>query len=202
MLILKSMSTTALKLFISLFICHLSAYASDCNPSLTVSQFETLIENTKNKYYPELLDQKIIIKTFKSDSYFLQAKPLTKSILKNKLKRIYGVYLNLNLLVCPPETEALEAILAHELEHIVDYSKKTNLQIINQGLKFVTNFDYRTIYERQTDEKVLKKGFSAGLIKYRQWQYQRLNEKDLKFKKIIYYTPEEIDQWLKMQSEN
>lgn len=166
--------------------------AEYCSPKIDLNQFTDLLEKTIEEYFPELPSHSISVTTFKSNSYFLQTQPVAKTLFLNKKKRKYNVQLNLKLLDCPPSEESLQAILVHELEHIKDYAGWSSAKIIAHGIHYSTSLRFRTEYERSTDNKVLEKGLMMGLAGYRNWIYQWLTPKELRAKRYIYLTPEEI----------
>lgn len=88
--------------------------------------------------------------------------------------------------------EALEAIMVHELEHVVDYTGWSSARLIKHGAKYSLSMKQKINYERATDNKVLAKGLHEGLAQYREWIYQWLTPKELLSKRRIYLTPEEI----------
>jgi hypothetical protein len=177
--------------FAILFFCTLSVNSFSCENQTSKQEIKDIVENIRLTYFPDLKQVDIGIREFKSDAYFLQAKPKITSLLKNKKKRQYFVEVNTGLYECSPSRIALEAIIAHELEHIVDYEKKNSIQIVALGASYASS-KTRAAYERQTDVKVLYKGLAEGLIEYRKWIYQRLTPKQLVQKRKFYLTPEEI----------
>jgi hypothetical protein len=183
---------TGLILFLSSITISI---AQNCREPISLDEFNEQVLETRKNYFPELVNTKIKVTTFNSDNYFLQAQPEMKTIFNKTGKRTYEVQLNLRLLACPPEMDALQAILVHELEHVKDYESWTSTKIAGHALKYVTNNKFRTKYERETDLKTMLKGLSQGLIGYRLWVYQWLNPKQLKIKQRYYFTPEEILDW-------
>jgi hypothetical protein len=168
------------------------AFTTQCAPAITMSEFEAVVEKTRADYFSEIPKNNLIITTFTSDKYFLQAQPKALTLLKNRVHRVYEVQLNTRLLKCPPVEEALVAILAHELEHVKDYMNWTSAKIVSYGIKYSLDFDLKVHYERATDQKVLSMGLGEGLALYREWVYQWLTKKQLEQKRKIYLTPEEI----------
>lgn len=172
-----------------------SAFAeglATCLPPITIESFNSLMNATKEQFFPELNNVSINVSTFRSDAYFLQAQPRIKTLVKNRIKRQYLVQLNLELLDCPPREDALKAILVHELEHVKDYTGWSSAKIAKHGAHYSTSMSLKVAYERQTDRKVLEKGLHIGLAGYREWVYQWLTSKELARKRKIYLTPEEI----------
>lgn len=183
------------KIFLIFFVFYLTNFinASEiCAPKLSLSNFKNILHETKIKYFPELENEKIIVKKFKSDAYFLRAQPIIKTLVRKKRNRVYSIQLNLNLLECPPPREGLVAILIHELEHVKDYTSWSSAKIIKHGIRYATSFKFMSNYEKETDIKALEKGVHVGLATYRQWVYQWLSPKDLEKKKNIYLTPDQI----------
>lgn len=186
---------TALKTLFLFSMVSSHAFAGECLPPMPLEDFKLLVLDTRELHFPELQDLNISISTFESGAYFLQAQPSLETIFKKTSKRSYEIQLNLRLLECPPDLISLQAILVHELEHVKDYNGWSSKKIIGHGLRYVTDRNFRSRYERQTDLKALVKGFSVGLMGYRYWVYQWLTPKELKLKKRYYFTPEEILSW-------
>lgn len=175
-------------LFILLILFSLSARArssEQCLPAMTLDHFKSLVQSSKDQYFPELRKVKVSVSTFRSDAYFLQARP--------NIKREYFIQLNLKLLECPPSEEALVAILVHELEHVKDYIGWSSAKLVKHGIVYSASMKVKIAYERQTDRKVLEKGLHSGLAGYREWVYQWLTPRELARKRRIYLTPEEIN---------
>jgi len=183
-----------MRILFALFF-SLSAYGQSlqgCGPALSIEDFKQLVNEVREEHFPELINENIRLTTFRSDAYFMQANPMVKTLLGKKAKRIYNLELNLQLLECPPNPEALKGILAHELEHIKDYTRWGTAQIAVHGASYATNLKGRIKYERATDQKTVDMGLGEGLAQYREWIYQRLTPKELQIKRRIYLTPEEI----------
>ena len=110
-----------------------AAQASECRP-MTLESFTQRVESVKVHYFPEFRDLRLVVTTFRSDAYFLQAQPRIKTLFKKKSRRVYEVQLNTKLLDCPPTPAGLEAILVHELEHIRDFTGWSSARIIRHGV--------------------------------------------------------------------
>ncbi len=164
----------------------------NCAPSITKENVEGLLIETRDIYFPELADVSLRLDTFRSKAYFFQAQPIVKSLTRRRANRRYHVQVNLRLLECPPSMEALQAIMVHELEHVVDYTGWSSARLIKHGAKYSLSMKTKINYERATDHKVLAKGLHEGLAQYREWVYQWLSPKELLSKRRIYLTPEEI----------
>ncbi len=175
------------------FLLNFSSSASDCRP-MTLESFTQKVDEVKESYFPEFKNTPIIVTTFRSDAYFLQAQPKITTLFKKRSQRVYEVQLNTKLLDCPPTAAGLEAILVHELEHIRDYTRWSTTRIVRHGLEYSFSCDLRIGYERATDLRVLEFGLHEGLIDYRNWVYQKLTPRELKKKERIYLTPTEIEE--------
>lgn len=175
-----------------LILLQFSSFAQACEP-MELSTFRTKVEEVKEIYFSDFKDLSIIVTTFRSNAYFLQAQPKIKTLFQKRSRRVYEVQLNTKLLDCPPTEAGLEAILVHELEHIRDYTQWSSRRLINHGLKYSFNCDMRIGYERETDLRVLEFGLHEGLIDYRNWVYEKLTPKELIKKELIYMTPREIE---------
>ena len=97
----------------------------------------------------------------------------------------------------PPPLEGLAAILAHELQHVLDYTRMASDDLVAFTLQY--NDGDIGDYERKTDEAVLALGCGTGLRDWREWLYTQLEPTDETRARAEYYTPEEIDAWLESQ---
>ena len=168
-----------------------------CPNSTTKDEINLIVSNLISEHFPSLIesfkDNRIKIREFENDSYFLKTFFKLGHILKEK--RLYYLDINTKLYDCAPPKLALKAILAHELRHIADYKDSSSIQLIRLGLRMIGKKS-RSRYERETDYHVMELGLSEGIREYRLWIYKRLSEKSLKKKKCFYYTPEEINRFL------
>lgn len=180
-------------IIIILFAALSAAWAGqECEPAITKENAEGLLQETRDRFFPELKSTRIRLDLFRSHAYFLQAQPIAKTLLKPRQHRRYHVQINQRLLDCPPSLDALQAIMVHELEHVVDYTHWNSARLLRHGIRYSTSLSQRIRYERATDQKVLLKGLHEGLAQYREWVYQWLTPKELAAKRKIYLTPEEI----------
>jgi hypothetical protein len=183
---------------ISLTLFSSSAYAGveACENSSCDRMIETVRRLIDTKF-PRLAERKVRITEFTSDDTFLQAQP--KHVLRSGKNRVYEIQVNPRLFDDPPSASALEAILVHELSHLNDYTYMNSFEIADLGLMYVQSGAPRGVvrYERATDETAMRKGFASGIREYRQWLYGKVSGRALELKKKIYYTPEEIDAYVK-----
>lgn len=168
-----------------------------CPNTTSKKQINLIVGHLIAEYFPTLIesfkDNRIQVREFENDSYFLKTFFKLGHILKEK--RLYYLDINKKLYDCAPSKMALQAILAHELKHIADYKDSSSVQLIRLGLRMIGKKS-RSKYERATDFYVMELGESEGIREYRQWIYKRLTKKALKKKKCFYYTPEEINRYL------
>jgi hypothetical protein len=93
-----------------------------------------------------------------------------------------------------PPIGATTAIVAHELEHVLDYTAMSGDELVDFALEY-SEGDISQ-YERQTDEAVMVRGCATGLKAYREWLYEQLDAEAEAAKRRDYYTPDEIDAWV------
>lgn len=149
---------------------------------------ETIIQRT---HHP-LLKEKITIDIYDidSDEFFMVSNFKLKRVLA---KDQYRIGVNPKIFALDIPKDGLIAVLAHELQHTMDYSDKSFVTgIIPIGIKLLIK-KHRYRYERQTDLKTLLNGYGNGLISYKRWQYRLLSSDDLKVKRENYLTPGEIE---------
>jgi hypothetical protein len=178
------------------FLCITELYAQEkvfCPYQTNQKEVEELVQTIIQKHFPNLKQANTKFRYFKNDEYFL--KTFVKPLDIFKKERTYFLDINEKLYDCSPAPLALEAILVHELVHLNDFTQLGTLGFFKLLAKMATS-EGRASYERQTDLRTLELGYAEGLKEYRYWIYQRLDSKALKKKKLMYYTPDEIDSWL------
>lgn len=114
--------------------------------------------------------------------------------------RTYTVQYDPEVLSDPPGAEALAAVLAHELGHVLDYLAMDSTELLEFGVWYGSQdsatSDELSAYERATDEVALERGCATGLSAFREWLYARV-EGDVEIdKRRNYYSPEEIAAWV------
>lgn len=154
------------------------------------------VEPLVDAHFPRLQSRQVRLVRFESEDTYFRTDVSVASGLKDSEHRIYNLYFNPKAFEDPPPPEALEAILAHELVHLRDYSRLSSLGLTTLLARYLGSTAYRESYERQTDAVVLDLGLARGLRAYRVWIYPRLTRKDYVVKRRTYWTPEEIDDWL------
>lgn len=155
--------------------------------------FESLLTKLLETKFSHLKSKNILIRKFKNeDRYFFYT--FVENVFNPFKKRDYIICINEKIMNSHPEPTALHAILAHELQHLSDYSQMSALDLVWLALQYEVFEDKKYIknFERQTDRAIIKKGFQHGLILYRKWLYQNIPSDEIHRKKQNYYTPEEI----------
>jgi Zn-dependent protease with chaperone function len=148
------------------------------------------IEEIRAASYPELAGAKIEVKTFHSASDYFQSRFSFGRFLTFRRMR-YVVFVNPAVYDknCPPE--AVRAIVAHELAHIVYYRQRNRLELF--GLVRLAGDGFTARFERGADVEALARGYGTGLKMYREWLYQNIPPHAVATKKRRYFTPDEID---------
>lgn len=128
--------------------------------------------------YPSLENTRIIIKRKKVNATAV-ARPTFFSIFKKPENRTYHIILNnkpnkKGLIIEYFDFNARVGLLAHELGHIKDYSKKTTWQLIADGLRY-GNKEFRKDFENATDQRALEHGYG--------WQVHSFKKKALDISK-------------------
>jgi len=168
-------------------------YSDNAELEMIDSSQSYQLQTSFDELIPEYEQNRIIIREFENDEYYLKTMFKLKDIFKRN-RRMY-IDINKKLYQCAPNKSALIAILAHELKHIIDYKRSTFIKIAGLGFKMIFKKS-RSKYERETDLFVLENHMSKGLSLYREWIYKNLNSKQLKTKKCFYFTPIEIEQYV------
>ncbi len=156
---------------------------------------QTIIAEIIKTSYPELKSVKINVRTFESPANYFQSQfSLTRFLTCQKLH--YNIYVNPEAFNKNAPEEAIRAIIAHELAHVLYYSERNRLELI--GLVNLIDKGFTTKFERRADLEAIARGYGDGLIKYRQWLYQNIPAKKLSEKKRNYFSPEEIEKMLEI----
>ena len=170
---------------------------NSCENKTSLNEVNDLIAIIIGTQYKDLIKDyaqgRIQTRIFKNDDYFLKTSFKLSHILNNE--RTYFIDINEKLFECSPDYQSLKAILMHEIQHLSDYKNMNIAQLMKLGAKMISRKG-RSSYERNTDFAVMEKGESIGIRGYRDWIYERLDKKALKFKRCYYYTPEEIERFI------
>lgn len=182
------------------FTTSISSYATNRSlitwgePIFQIRQSSDDIKKTfqrvKQQSFPELDGERISYLSFLSKSSYFQTRFSVWNLFWGASRK-YSLMYNRRLEKTDVPIEALEAIMAHELVHIVYYKQHRNRQLWKLIPKYL-NKNFRRDFERETDKESIRRGYAEGLIAYREWLYPRLSINQLKIKKYTYLNPEEI----------
>ncbi|MDD2196318.1 MAG: hypothetical protein PHW91_03960 [Bacteroidales bacterium] len=95
--------------------------------------------------------------------------------------------------------EARVGIIGHELAHIVDYNRKSFIQIIGNGIAYITSNKFKRNLEHKIDRIAINKGLGEGLYQFRLFVEEEANttEKYRRFKDNIYLSSTDISNLVK-----
>ena len=175
-----------------LFLIPSVAFAKQTD---AIAKTQTIITEIVEKSYPELKKAKINVRIFESNANYFQSQfSLTRFLTCQKLR--YNLYVNPEVFNKNAPEDAIRAIVAHELAHILYYSDRNRFELI--GLVSLIDKSFTAKFERRADLEAIARGYGEGLIKYRRWLYQNIPAKNLDEKKRNYFSPEEIEKMLEI----
>jgi hypothetical protein len=170
-------------LLIVLFVGLVSAQTD------AVEKTQKMVAEIVAKSYPELQNESIEVKQFESESDYFQSRfSFGRFLTFRRMK--YIIFVNPKVYELNAPESGVRAILAHEVGHILYYSRKNRLQLL--GLVNLSTKGFTRTFERRTDLEAIKRGYGEGLIAYRIWLYEHIPLKNVDAKKRDYFTPEEI----------
>jgi len=152
-------------------------------------------------YYPSLEEIHINFKA-RNISTTMAAMPTVGSVFRKRENRRYSILINETknrrkapLLKNVP-FEARVGVIGHELAHIVDYNRKSFIQIIGNGVGYVFSNSFKRNLEHKIDRITISKGLGEGLYAFRLFVEEEANttERYRKFKDNIYLSSTEIAQ--------
>ncbi len=159
-----------------------------------IEKTQKLVAEIVEKSYPELKDKRIEVKSFKSESDYFQSRFSFEKFLTFR-RMNYIIFVNPKVYELNAPENGIRAILAHEIGHILYYSRKNRVQLL--GLINLSTKGFTQKFERRTDLEAIKRGYGEGLIAYRNWLYEHIPAKNIESKKRNYFTPEEISAIMK-----
>jgi hypothetical protein len=159
-----------------------------------IEKTQKIVAEIVEKSYPELKDKRIEIKSFASKSDYFQSRFTFGRFLTFR-RMNYIIYVNPKVYELNAPENGVRAILAHEIGHILYYSRKNRVQLL--GLVNLSTKDFTQKFERRTDLEAIKRGYGEGLIAYRTWLYENIPLKSVDAKKRNYFTPEEVSAIMK-----
>ena len=107
--------------------------------------------------------------------------------INNSTKRVKGVLLD------TVPFNAQVGVIGHELAHVVDYSEKSNIQILGNGIGYLFH-GWRQNFEHSIDIIAIEHGFVWQLYEYSDFILNKSNASDKykEYKRENYFSPEEI----------
>jgi hypothetical protein len=159
-----------------------------------IEKTQKLVTEIVEKSYPELKDKQIEVKTFSSKSDYFQSRFSFGRFLTFQ-RMNYIIFVNPKVYELDAPENGIRSILAHEIGHILYYSRKNRLQLL--GLVNLSTKTFTQKFERRTDLEAIKRGYGEGLIVYRTWLYEHIPLKSVDAKKQNYFTPKEISAIMK-----
>ncbi len=176
-------------------ICFLLLVANYYAQSDTIQKTQKIINEVVAKSYPELKNKNIEVQTFKSESDYFQSRfSFGKMLTFQKMR--YIIFVNPKVFEKNAPESGIRSIIAHELAHVLYYSKRNRFELI--GLARLSSKDFTQKFERGADLEAIARGYGEGLKDYRNWLYQNIPAKNLEEKKRNYFSPEEIDLMLEI----
>lgn len=163
--------------------------------SQLVEKAQIVINRLIDKELPELKAFKVVARAGHQKGAVFWSSFRFLDIFRKPENREYRVMLSLNYLDRFPSETTWDAVILHELYHILDYSRMDGVSLrtllVNLGLNphhFVPH------YERCTDFRALLRGseYVSGMLEYREWQQTHMSERLRKKKLRNYFTPDEL----------
>ncbi len=139
--------------------------------------------------YPELKDADVGIKPFHSRADYFKARFGVPQFFFARMR--YLVFVNPRVFELQAPEAGVQAIIAHELAHVVYYKKGNRVRLL--GLVRLTSKRFTARFERWADVKAISLGYGEGLKEYRRWLYANVPGSKLKEKQRNYFSPDEID---------
>jgi hypothetical protein len=155
-----------------------------------LSQTRQLVQKIRSASFPELKHVEITVEPFHSDVDFFRARfRIPQFFFGRKLQ--YLLKVNPEAFEFQAPDAGLEAIVAHELGHIVYYAQGNRLKLF--GLTRLVSSDFTARFERWADLQAISRGYGESLKTYRLWLYQHVPQNKLEEKRRNYFTPAELD---------
>ncbi len=188
----------------------LSIKAVEGDSNFCTLPFEQQIPNsyfssvkTAASYFPVLCKLQLKFKEQRIRTT-LNVRPAFFSIFRRPEKRTYVVRINnkenfLGITLDEVPYKARTGIFGHEFSHILDFHHKNTFGIIHTGLRYIFPGS-RSRYEKKIDELTIRRGLGEELLAWKLFLYHESSAEDiyLKSKRVIYYTPSEIDSLLQI----
>lgn len=150
-------------------------------------------------YYPELKDTKIRF-VYLDTKTTLAARPRFWSLFRGRDKRSYNIFIDKDvkqregvLFEDFPFNAQLGGI-GHEYAHIIDYSKRSGLDILWLGIKYLFSKRAKAKLEHKVDKIAIERGLGWQAIAWEEHvlQNSEASKKYKTYKKSVYLSAEEI----------
>lgn len=139
--------------------------------------------------FQELAHIDLRVRAFRSQSdYFRTRFSVSRFLLLMPMR--YFVDVNPALLLSPPASDGVCAILAHELAHVISLNRGNRIRRL--GLVRLISQQYTVKFEHGADLEAIHRGFGDGLKTYRTWVYAHIPSGKRQQKLRNYFSPEEI----------
>ena len=185
--------------------CRFTRYKGEGEKPDHRIKIEGIICKVINDSFPELLKLKIKLKETSNDQFYMFSRFNANRVILGK-KKGYVVIYNPKVFSKDKPTPplALESIIAHELSHTFDYTKKSRFGLLFMIRHFLGKKALAR-YERRIDLETILRGYTQakdaadrfryfdGLAQYRHWVYGMIPPETLEKKKLSYFRPEEFD---------
>jgi hypothetical protein len=155
-----------------------------------LDQTRRLTQRIKSASFPELEGIQIQVELFHSDADFFRTRFAVPQFLFSKKLR-YLLKVNPKVSEFQAPEQGLEAIIAHELSHVVYYAQGNRLRLF--GLTRLLSRDFTARFERWSDLQAISRGYGESLKMYRLWLYRHVPQNKLEEKRRNYLSPVEID---------
>jgi hypothetical protein len=153
-----------------------------------IPKAEGLLQGVR-KSYPELSGKDIRVHSFHSSSDYLRTRFSVRHYLTFQRMQ-FSLEINPLVFELGAPDEALQAIIAHELEHVLYLSRRNRIRMLSLVRLARPSFTMR--FERKADLGAIGRGYGSGLILYRKWLYKNIPRDALAEKYRDYFSPEEI----------
>lgn len=150
-------------------------------------------------YYPDLKKTHINFKR-SALTTTMAALPRAGGIFRSRENRRYSIIINHKKnkrkapLLRNIPFEARVGVMGHELGHIVDYSRKSFIQIVSNGIAYFVSNGFKRNLEHKIDRIAINRGLGQELYSFRQYveEEAKTTEEYRKFKNNIYLSSSDI----------
>jgi len=191
---------TAIIKFLNIFLFFMALI--QINAQQTVP--ETIREEAEIalSHYPELKDTPIVFKIIKNiKKSTMRAQPKVNTLFKSKKKRAYVILISEKIKISEKvfytkdvPKDIMIGWLGHELGHVIDYSKRSSLNLVWFGLKYYFSGSYIKEAERAADTYAVTHGMHDYILQTKRFILENADI-DEKYKERIrryYLSPDEI----------